>query len=208
MVLLLYREEVWVDDPCDAKRATPLKNAGANHAVLVEVSHGTPKGASSPSSSCLIRDSNTSHACSSSHPPSPLNPFPSQPLSPSYFLCRSVSLVTLSIPPPVLSLTMTLSISLSLSPSHSPPPTLPLPICTPINAPLAPGNQQCRLLYSYPGPWRLFLVGEDTGKRELLGSWDATPPNEEVEKAVFDKKGRPNASDRVQASAKFFQDGM
>ncbi|CAM9797510.1 unnamed protein product [Scytosiphon promiscuus] len=66
----------------------------------------------------------------------------------------------------------------------------------------------CRLLYSYPGPWRLFLVGEDTGKRELLGSWDAPPPNEEVEKAVFDKKGRPNASERVQASAKFFQDGM
>eukprot|EP00752_Nemacystus_decipiens_P006208 g5601.t1 len=65
-----------------------------------------------------------------------------------------------------------------------------------------------RLLYCYPGPWRLFLVGEDTGKRELLGSWDESPPNDEVEKAVFGKMGKPNASDRVQASARFFQDGM
>lgn len=69
-------------------------------------------------------------------------------------------------------------------------------------------RQKLRLLYCYPGPWRLFLVGEDTGKRELLGSWEETPPNEEVEKAVFGKMGKPNASDRVQASAKFFQDGM
>lgn len=67
---------------------------------------------------------------------------------------------------------------------------------------------QLRLLYCYPGPWRLFLIGEATGTRELLGSWEQNPSNDEVENAVFDKKGRPNAAERVQASAKFFQDGM
>ncbi|CAM9766225.1 unnamed protein product [Ectocarpus fasciculatus] len=66
-----------------------------------------------------------------------------------------------------------------------------------------------RLLYCYPGPWRLFLIGEGSGKRELLGSWEQSPPtNDQVEKAVFDKKGKPNASERVQASAKFFQDSI
>ncbi|CAM9115694.1 unnamed protein product [Ectocarpus sp. 12 AP-2014] len=66
-----------------------------------------------------------------------------------------------------------------------------------------------RLLYCYPGPWRLFLIGEGSGKRELLGSWDQSPPtNDQVESAVFDKKGKPNASERVQASAKFFQDSI
>ncbi|CAB1117088.1 unnamed protein product [Ectocarpus sp. CCAP 1310/34] len=66
-----------------------------------------------------------------------------------------------------------------------------------------------RLLYCYPGPWRLFLIGEGSGKRELLGSWDRSPPtNDQVESAVFDKKGKPNASERVQASAKFFQDSL
>lgn len=71
-------------------------------------------------------------------------------------------------------------------------------------------SEQLRLLYGYPGPWRLFLVEEDTGKRDLLGTWETkTPPsNEEIERAVFEKKGKPNASDRVQASARFFQDGM
>lgn len=71
-------------------------------------------------------------------------------------------------------------------------------------------SEQLRLLYCYPNPWRLFLVEEDTGKRELLGAWETkTPPsNEEVETAVFKNKGKPNASQRVQASARFFQDGM
>lgn len=67
---------------------------------------------------------------------------------------------------------------------------------------------QLRLLYCYPGPWRLFLVGEDTGTRELLGSWEAFPPIEEVEQAVFDKKGKPSATERVRASSKLFRDGM
>ncbi|CAN0411535.1 unnamed protein product [Ascophyllum nodosum] len=65
-----------------------------------------------------------------------------------------------------------------------------------------------RLLYCYPGPWRLFLIGEDTGTRELLGSWESSPPNQEVEQAVFAKKGRPSAAERVRASSKMFQDGM
>lgn len=69
---------------------------------------------------------------------------------------------------------------------------------------------QLRLLYCYPSPWRLFLVEEDTGRRELLGAWESKnpPSNEEVERAVFEKKGKPNAAERVQASARFFQEGM
>ena len=74
------------------------------------------------------------------------------------------------------------------------------------SSPRAP--PQLRLLYCYPGPWRLFLIGEDTGTRELLGSWESSPPNQEVEQAVFAKKGRPSAAERVRASSKMFQDGM
>lgn len=69
-------------------------------------------------------------------------------------------------------------------------------------------HAQLRMLYCYPSPWRLFLIDEATGARELLGSWDQSPENDEVEKVVFDKKGKPNPAERVQASAKFFQDGM
>lgn len=64
-----------------------------------------------------------------------------------------------------------------------------------------------RLLYGYPGPWRLFLVDEATGTRELVDSWEEQPSNDVIERAVFDKKGKPNPVERVQASAKFFQDG-
>ncbi|CAM9292212.1 unnamed protein product [Choristocarpus tenellus] len=64
-----------------------------------------------------------------------------------------------------------------------------------------------RLLYSYPGPWLLFLVDEATGAKELIETWEASPGNKEVEEALFKKKGRPSAADRVQTCAKFFKEG-
>lgn len=65
-----------------------------------------------------------------------------------------------------------------------------------------------RLLYSYPGPWRLFLLDEATGAKELIDSWEEKPTNDDIQKAVFAKQGKPNPIERVQSSAKFFQDGM
>ncbi|CAM9378836.1 unnamed protein product [Chrysoparadoxa australica] len=67
-----------------------------------------------------------------------------------------------------------------------------------------------RLLKCYPSDWTLFLVDEtgETAMREVIGNWPSRPTFEQMQDTLFAIKGKPSPADRIQTSARLFQDGM